>query len=382
LRIIIGGKIPAKVWFETAEDSALAQISNLCNLPFAFHHVAVMSDCHTGYGMPIGGVLATEGVIIPNCVGVDIGCGMCAAKTSLNDIDIETLKKIMGLIRERIPLGFNHHKNAQLWEGFHQSPNISIIQRELNSAKYQLATLGGGNHFIEIQKSKNGFIWLMLHSGSRNFGLKIAKTYYKKAKELCERWYSNISNKDLSFLPLDSIEANEYIQAMNYALEFAKQNRTIMMEVVKQSISDCIQGVTFESFIDVHHNYAILEHHFGKNVVIHRKGAIRAREGDIGIIPGSQGSKSYIVQGKGNLDSFTSASHGAGRKMGRNEARHTLNLKDEIKKLDEKGILHAIREIDDLDEASSAYKDIEEVMKQQEDLVKIIEELTPLAVIK
>jgi len=364
------------------EEGALIQARNLANLPFVFKWVAIMPDCHQGYGMPIGGVLATKRAIIPNAVGVDIGCGMCAIKTSLKSIEKESLKKIMGKIRRKIPMGFNHHKKRQLWSGFDEAPEVDIVTQELNSAEYQLGTLGGGNHFIEIQSGSDGYIWIMLHSGSRNFGLKIANEYHKKAKILCEKWFSELPNKDLSFLPTDTQEANEYINAMNYVLQFAKANRYHMIDVIKHSMAKVINNISFDKAIDVHHNYAVLEHHFGENVIVHRKGAISARKDQIGIIPGSQGTKSYIVSGKSNPESFMSCSHGAGRKMSRNQAKEELSLANEKDLLNQQNIIHSVRHKSDLDEAPGAYKDIQKVMQNQSDLINIVIELSPLGVIK
>ena len=317
-------RIPIKSWCEDIEDGAMEQIYDISNLPFAYHHIAVMPDCHQGYGMPIGGVMACNSVIVPNAVGVDIGCGMQAIQTNIESIDIELLKKIMGTIRESIPVGFNHHKESKEWMGFEEAPGITIIQRELQSEKYQLGTI-----------------------------------------------------------PIDSNLGKEYLGAMNYALRFARQNRFLMMERIKESFMKHISSdILFNKQIDIHHNYAAMENHFGKNVMIHRKGAVRMRESEIGIIPGSQGTASYIVKGKGNKDSFFSCSHGAGRCMGRKQAQRELDFDTEVKRLDDQGILHSIRGKDDLDEASGAYKDIEEVMEAQEDLVEILVKLTPLGVIK
>jgi len=382
MKVITTGKIPIKLWLDDIEDGALQQAINLANLPFAFKWIAIMPDSHQGYGMPIGGVMATKNVIVPNAVGVDIGCGMAAVSTSLTNIDVETLKLIMGQIRSTVPVGFNHHAEKLEWEGFNLAPNITIIQKELNAAHYQLGTLGGGNHFIEIQRGSDDLIWIMLHSGSRNFGLKIAHEYHEKAKKLCERWFSNIPEKDLSFLPTGTEEANEYFQAMSFALEFAKENRTRMMNAIKKAFISVVPETAFGNAIDIHHNYAATENHYGENVIVHRKGATLARAGHIGLIPGSQGTKSYVVIGKGNPESFMSCSHGAGRKMGRKQAQRELDLQTEKKRLDDQGIIHAIRNIADLDEAAGAYKDISIVMGNQSDLVDIAVELSPLAVIK
>lgn len=390
MKIINTEKIPVKMWLEEIEDGAVEQIKNLANLPFAFKHIAIMPDSHQGYGMPIGGVLATKDVIIPNAVGVDIGCGMCAVKTSLTELDTETLKKIMGEIRNVVPVGFNKHQEKQdinlmpVKDEVFRDTELPICYQEFSSALYSLGTLGGGNHFIEIQKGSDGHIWIMIHSGSRNLGLKIAEHYNKLAIKLNELWYSDSGvpkEWELAFLPLESEEGKSYIREMNYAIEFALANRKLMMDRcidIFKSITNCEN----DEMINIAHNYARLENHFGHNVMVHRKGATLADVNTIGIIPGSQGTKSYIVKGKGNIQSFKSCSHGAGRKMGRNQAQKNLNLEEEIKNLNDKGIIHAIRGVKDLDEAPGSYKDIDIVMKNQEDLVEVLVELTPLGVIK
>lgn len=377
--VITTEKIPIKLWLENIEDGALAQAKNLANLPFAFKWIAIMPDLHQGYGMPIGGVLATNSVIVPNAVGVDIGCGIVAVRTSLKDLDTETLKKIMGKTREAIPVGFTHQKEDQAWDGFNEAPDLPIIQRELNSSKKQLGTLGGGNHFIEIQKGDDGFVWLMIHSGSRNFGLKTADIYHKTAVKLCERWSSDLPDKELSFLPMETQEGQDYFKAMNYCLKFAQANRSSMMKRLSEIVTETT-GAKMEEEVNIHHNYAVMEHHFNKDVLVHRKGATKATEGLIGIIPGSMGTSSYIVEGLGNGESFKSCSHGAGRRMGRKEAIRTLNLQEEQKKMN--GILGAPESQAELEEAPGAYKDIDKVMANQKDLVKIKVKLKPLAVIK
>jgi tRNA-splicing ligase RtcB len=341
-----------------------------------------MPDAHQGYGMPIGAVLAARDVIVPNAVGVDIGCGMCAVRTSLPSLEQPALKKIMGSIRRTIPIGFDHHKEKQVWVGFDSAPDVKIIDTELHNAHYQLGTLGGGNHFIEIQKGSDGFVWIMVHSGSRNFGLKIARDYHQKAKHLCEKWRSDLPDADLAFLPMETKEAAEYFSAMNFACEFAKENRSRMVEAIKECFFADIPEINFDEAVSIHHNYAAIETHFKKSVIVHRKGATSARAGEIGLVPGSQGSKSYVVRGLGNAQSFMSCSHGAGRKMGRKQAQRDLDLATEKKLLDDQGIIHAIRGKSDLDEAAGAYKDIGEVMENQKDLVEIVVELSPLGVIK
>ena len=381
-KVITNERIPIKLWLDDIDDNALEQARNLAKLPFTYHHIAIMPDAHLGYGMPIGGVMATRGVIVPNAVGVDIGCGMCAVRSSLDHYDTDSLKKVMSIIRDNVPVGFNHHKEKQTWDGFARSPDIPIIMKELQSAQYQIGTLGGGNHFMEIQKGSDNRVWLMLHSGSRNFGLKIANHYNKKAVELCDKWFSNIPDKELAFLPVDTPEAIEYFEAMNYALAFALESRTRMMIQMMDAMRVAFSDVQFEEAINIHHNYAQYENHFGRNVIVHRKGATSARQGELGIIPGSQGTSSCIVKGKGNAESFNSCSHGAGRRMGRKQAQRELVLADEIKRLNDAGIIHGVRSVKELDEAPGAYKDIDVVMKNQFDLVDIIIALKPLAVIK
>ncbi len=381
-KVISTEQIPIKLWLEDIEDGALDQAKHLANLPFVFKHISLMPDTHQGYGMPIGGVMATKNVIIPNAVGVDIGCGMCAVKTSLIEIDTDTLKKIMSEIRKVIPVGFSHHKKRQ---SDILMPNIDnsyeIVSQQYESALKQIGTLGGGNHFIEMQKGSDGHIWIMIHSGSRNIGLKVANYYNKLAQELNERWHSSVNKKwELAFFPMDSEEGKAYFEEMNYCVDFALANRKLMMERLISIFFKFKKSIIFEEMINIAHNYAKMENHFGQNVIVHRKGATLATKDTIGIIPGSQGTKSYIVRGLGNTDSFSSCSHGAGRKMSRKQAINTLDLEEEKKKMG--NIIHGMRNKNDLDEASSAYKDIDVVMENQKDLVEILIELRPLAVIK
>ncbi len=386
-KVISTERIPIKLWLSDIEEGALQQAKNLANLPFSFNHIALMPDCHEGFGMPIGGVLATKEVIIPNAVGVDIGCGMCAVKTSLTDISKNNLKKLLDKIKTLVPVGFNHHKHKQDFSLMPSAANIitnGIVEKEFENARAQIGTLGGGNHFIEIQKGSDNHIWIMIHSGSRNMGLKVAEHYNKTAKQLNERWHSSIDKaKDLAFLPITTDEAQNYINEMQYCVDFAFANRKLMMNQVEHAMAEQFQKEYKQlDFVNIAHNYARYENHFNSELIIHRKGATSALEGEIGIIPGSQGTKSYIVRGKGNIQSFKSCSHGAGRKMGRKQAQRTLNLNEEISNLDKKGIIHAIHSTKDLDEAPGAYKNIDVVMENQNDLVEIVIELSPLAVIK
>ncbi|GAP40776.1 RNA-splicing ligase RtcB, repairs tRNA damage [Flexilinea flocculi] len=377
MKILSTERIPIKFWLDDIDGEVLKQARNLANLQYAYKHIAIMPDAHVGYGMPIGGVMATREVIVPNAVGVDIGCGMTAVKSDIREIPETDLRRLVIEFKNVIPLGFTHHKEKQSWEGFQRAPDIEIIQKELDNAKYQLGTLGGGNHFIEIQQGDDGFIWIMIHSGSRNFGLKTATDFHQKAVKFCEKYHQDIPDRDLSFLPLDSKEGMNYFTAMNYALEFSRANRKLMMERIIQIIG---KSHFPEEMIHVQHNYASKEIHFGREVIVHRKGAIKAAAGMTGIIPGSMGTRSYITEGLGNAESFLSSSHGAGRRLGRREAIRHLNLDEEQKKMG--GIIGKPQKQSELEEAPGAYKPIDVVMANQTDLVRILTTLQPLANIK
>ncbi len=389
-KIIKSERIPIKLWVDEVEEGALKQVKNLANLPFSFHHIAIMPDCHEGYGMPIGGVLATVGTIIPNAVGVDIGCGMCAIRTSMHDIGTQELKEIIAKIKQTVPLGFSHHKQPQdpaLMPPGYDVDQLPVVSREYRSALYQLGTLGGGNHFIELQKGSDGHLWIMIHSGSRNIGKQVADHYNKLAGHLNEKWGSpQYKTMQLAYLPSDTDNGQRYLTEMNYCIDFALANRKLMMDTVCHIVNE-VTGCSFIKFaehamINIAHNFAALETHFGKEVYIHRKGATRASSRQLGIIPGSQGAQSYIVRGKGCSESYESCSHGAGRLMGRKEAIRRLDLKTEIKRLEDKGIIHSLHRSDDLEEAASAYKDIQMVIQNQLDLIEVEVELQPLAVVK
>ena len=380
---------PVKVWAKYVDPHAWKEIDNLSRLPFIYHHLAFMPDVHGGMGMPIGGVLASKKVVVPNAVGVDIGCGMCAVKTNLkaDDISRDVIRKeIMSGIRARIPLGMDHHTELQdeaLMPQGHDIDKLHVVSRQYVSARRQVGTLGGGNHFIELQKDDDGFLWIMLHSGSRNLGKQVGDYYNKLAKELNAMYHTAVDPAwQMHFLPLGSKEFTAYWKEMSYCVDFALCNRQLMMDRIQEIIADAIPNVEFAPMINIAHNYAAWEHHYGEDVIVHRKGAVRARAGEIGIIPGSQGTSSYIVEGLGCPESFMSSSHGAGRLMSRTEAIKTLSLQKEIEMLDSKGIIHGIRSQNHLDEAASAYKNIDEVMANQQDLVRILTRLSPIAVVK
>jgi tRNA-splicing ligase RtcB len=378
-----------KMWAEDLDGYAMNEVQNIASLPFIFKHIALMPDVHAGKGMPIGCVLATKNVVIPNAVGVDIGCGMCAVKS---DIKMEQLppeilrKQIMRGIRKRIPLGRERHKKAQdesLMPQFENIGDLTVVQRRYESALKQIGTLGGGNHFIELQRDTEDNLWVMIHSGSRNLGNEVCNYYDEKAKKFNALFHSKVSaDMNLAFLPMQMDVAKQYWAEMEYCVAFAHANRNLMIQRIQEVIRDSFPDVSFEPTINIAHNYAAWENHFEENVIVHRKGAVHAGLDEIGIIPGSQGTKSYIVRGLGNVDSFCSSSHGAGRALSRTEACNTLSLEEEKAHLDSLGIVHAVRYQQDLDEATGAYKDIHVVMKNQEDLVQATVELSPIAVIK
>lgn len=382
--------VPIKIWSDSIETGALEQACNLANLPFVHKHIALMPDVHQGYGMPIGGVMATNGVVVPNAVGKDIGCGMLAMKTNLNlgDVDRELMEKIVHEIKRRIPVGMRHHKKPKhkdLLETIehHRMHELPVVCDQYEKLAFQLGTLGGGNHFIEIQKGSDGFIWFMIHSGSRNLGSRVADHYDKIAKDLNSKWHSSVPKEhQLAFLPLSTIEGKRYMAEMRFCVDFALANRKAMMQEIMGAFKQFLPDVGFSFPINIAHNYAAMEHHFGSNVVVHRKGATKATINEVGIIPGSQGTKSYIVKGLGNPESFMSCSHGAGRVLDRKAAQRELDLEKEQKILDDQGIIHSVKNRKNLEEAAGAYKPIDVVMKNQEDLVSILTELQPLAVIK
>lgn len=400
------GNKPIKVWLESKdeiEDACMEQAINLSNLPFAFRHIVLLPDCHMGYGMPIGGVLAAEGHIIPNAVGNDIGCGIAFVHTNvparlLNEIQTGNgtlAERIVGDIMRTIPTGFNHQKKPQkstVLDEFEppSSPRMAALEKEIERAYHQLGTLGGGNHFIELQTDDEGKLGIMVHSGSRNIGLQICRAFNKEAQKINAKESSPVPRQwQLAHLATDSPEGKAYIKWMNMALGFARENRHLMMERVQAIVFDNlakyagIGDVQLALDINAHHNYAARENHFGKDVWVHRKGAIRARQGEHGIIPGAMGSYSYIVKGKGNPESFHSCSHGAGRVMSRNEAIKQFDVQEVVEDLKARNVTLGKRKRSDVAEESRwAYKDISEVINQQLDLMEPVLRLRTVAVVK
>lgn len=392
------GHVVVKSWCDELDEGTLEQVTNLAKHPEVCFPIALMPDAHQGYGMPIGGVIATKNSLIPYAVGMDIGCGMIAIGTDLHVRDLErhTLAHIIDDINATIPMGFNQHEQKQEWDGFdfNEVPVDMLSLHNLpwnrddmtiEKARLQLGTLGGGNHFIELQKDKKGYLWVMLHSGSRKLGHTICTYYHKRAKMHCERWHSRCV-PDLSFLPFGERDARDYYESLMFAQDYAQANREHMMRTVLDILEDNVGSVpVYSNRVNIHHNFARQENHFGENVWVHRKGATQAQAGQMGIIPGSMGTKSYIVRGKGNAQSFESCSHGAGRRMGRKEFCRTHDL-DAVNKSVEHVVFGGWKTDrkgkTDYSEAPEAYKDIDTVMAAQEDLVEILYELRPLAVTK
>ena len=389
--------IPVKTWipWEDIEAGAQKQLMHLTLLPFAMDHIAVMPDIHQGYGMPIGTIMKTRDVVVPNAVGVDIGCGMICVKTNvpLTQVTTGALREVLGGtpdnhggIRTRIPTGFNHHKDKvdeSLLPYFEGGP---ICFKEKEKALRQLGTLGGGNHFIELQAGSDGFLYFMVHSGSRNLGFTVANHYANMAKMMNDPDVTGIPHEwQLDPLSLYDSEGILYMEEMSYCMIFAQSSRAHMAGVCMEEIQKVFLGASTLMSVDTPHNYAVpvgVWEGDGHPPIIHRKGAIFAGKGAIAAIPGSQGTCSYLVEGLGNEDSFLSASHGAGRKMSRARARRELILANEQLVMAEIGALHTLRGKSDLDEAPGAYKDISVVMSRQEDLVTPTVTLKPLASIK
>ena len=386
MKVIETQTVPIKLWAENTEEGCLEQARNLASLPFVKEWVALMPDAHQGYGMPIGGVIATDRVVIPNAVGVDIGCGMKARKTNLTELDKETLKKILNQIQRDVPTGFSHHGKDQEMssELLSRVQEMSFDNEELRGMYRdmgeQMGTLGGGNHFIEIQRGDDGHIWIMLHSGSRGIGKKTCDYYNKIAEELNTQWYSQ-GAEELAFLPLDIPQGQEYLVAMRIAMQFAEENRLMMLERVTAAIAKFVPNMEVEEAIDTHHNYASMEHHFGKDYLVHRKGAVPPIRKII--IPGSMGTFSYIGEGLENPQSFCSCAHGAGRRMGRKEAMRQFTAQSVLEEMKQKDIeLFKVKKEDVAEECSASYKDIDVVMENQKDLVRPLVKLRPLGVVK
>lgn len=400
-------KIPVKVWLETEKEleaSCREQALHLANLPFLAGPVCLMPDTHAGMGMPIGGVIASEDVIIPNAVGVDIGCGMAYTETGIRADDLRQImtgsgnlvQAIIGDIMRNVPVGFAHHKQPmpsyvldRALDEMDKYEKDGELLGQLDAGYFQIGTLGGGNHFIELQENDEGFLSVMIHSGSRHFGKSVCDYFHQKARALNQRWYSQVPDSyRLAFLPVDSPEGQQYLNWMQLSMDFAAENREKMMLAVKAILEKWIGKYTefslnFSNDINCHHNYAALENHKGKNLWVHRKGAVEAQNGQLAVIPGAMGSYSYVVMGLGNEESFCSSSHSAGRRYSRKGAMEAFTCEEVILDLERQGVVLGKKgKADVAEESRFAYKDIEIVMENQKDLVIPVKRLKTIGVVK
>ena len=401
--IIPGGKLPIKAWTRGVqlEDAAKQQLVNLSNMPFIHKHIAVMPDCHWGMGATVGSVIATKGAIIPAAVGVDIGCGMAAQRTSLMASDLpDNLHALRSAIEARIPHGRTNNGAAGdrgAW-GEVSSENMVQLASHMESLKFivqkhkkleraalrfpvHAGTLGTGNHFVEICLDTEQRVWIMLHSGSRGIGNAIGSYFIEKAKEDMQRWFINLPDKDLAYIPEGSAYFNDYFEAVSWAQGFAKINRKLMMDAAVKALYEAVPKnfICDSEAVNCHHNYVSQERHYGEDVLVTRKGAVDAHAGVMGIIPGSMGAKSFIVRGKGNREAFCSCSHGAGRSMSRTEAKKRFTLADHA--LATAGV-ECRKDEDVIDETPAAYKDIDAVMAAQADLVEVVHTLKQIVCVK
>jgi tRNA-splicing ligase RtcB (3'-phosphate/5'-hydroxy nucleic acid ligase) len=388
--LIKGDRVPIRLWAPPGEvdTNAMRQLKAVSGLPWVAHHVAVMPDVHLGHGATVGSVIAMRGAVCPAAVGVDIGCGMAAVRTSATARDLPgDLRKLRRRIEEDVPLGREHHSDP-VWTSSELKPRgDSLFARfgELDScvanlrerASGQLGTLGGGNHFIEVCLDTEQHVWLMLHSGSRNVGAKLAEHHMEVAMHLSHN--QALVDRELAAFLAGTPKFAAYRHDLFWAQEYAALNRDVMLERVQAVLREFLRKVEFDAPISCHHNYVSEEHHFGEDLLVTRKGAIRAREGELGIIPGSMGAKSFIVRGKGNADSFESASHGAGRRMSRTQARKAFKRSDLERQT---AGVECRKDSGVIDEAPKAYKNIERVMEQQSDLVEIVAELKQVVCVK
>ncbi len=382
---------PVKIWASDLEASAEAQVRNVASLPFIHSHVAVMPDAHAGRGSTIGTVIATEGAILPAAVGVDIGCGMCAVQLPLRADQLGDLTKLRHSIERSVPTGRDGNReisdrSAEAFTALGLPPSIPQENRLVRNAAHQFGSLGGGNHFIEICRDTDQAVWVLLHSGSRNIGKELAERHIDKAKGLMAERLSSLPDPDLAYFSEDMPEFQAYIADLLWGQQYAKGNRNEMILRVVKDVSHhvhkdarLLQQMSEFFRVDCHHNYCQREEHFGREVWVTRKGAVSAREGEYGIVPGSMGARSFIIRGKGNPESFHSCAHGAGRRMSRTQARR------EFKEADLAAQTEGVECRKDravLDEVPRAYKDIDQVMRDQEDLVEVVVQLKQLICVK
>jgi tRNA-splicing ligase RtcB len=394
--------VPIKAWTVGVplEDGAVKQLQNIASLPFIHKWVAAMPDAHQGMGATVGSVIATSGAVIPAAVGVDIGCGMMAARTSLRAVDLpEDLKAIRARVEAKVPHGRTHNGgpgDRGAWK--HVPPAVAEAWKALatryaaitgkhprvdrGATAEHLGTLGTGNHFIELCLDEEDRVWIMLHSGSRGVGNRIGSHFIELAKKEMERWFIRLPDADLAYLAEGTEHFADYVQAVSWAQDFAMKNRELMMAAIVEALRDSPELPAFDARVEAvncHHNYVERERHYGKDVLVTRKGAVRAEVGDLGIIPGSMGARSYIVRGRGNPESFCSSSHGAGRVMSRAEAKRRFTVEDHVKAT---AGIECRKDADVIDETPAAYKPIEDVMAAQRDLVEIVHTLRQVVCVK
>ncbi len=400
--VIPTAHVPIKAWVDgvTMEPEAIAQLQRVAALPFVHKWVAAMPDVHAGIGATVGSVVATRGAVIPAAVGVDIGCGMIAARTSLRAHDLpDTLRGLRDAIEGAVPHGRTAHGGsgdrgawgelpdpvAAAWDTMRPGYGAIVAKHpklDRGSHVTHLGTLGTGNHFIEACLDEEERVWLMLHSGSRGVGNRIGSYFIERAKGEMRRWFVNLPDEDLAYLPEGSTLFDDYIEAVGWAQDYAATNRTLMMRAVVEALRSSGLLPPFEAGVEAvncHHNYVSREKHYGADVLVTRKGAVRAREGDLGIIPGSMGARSYIVRGLGHDESFHSCSHGAGRAMSRTAARKRFTLADHA--LATAGV-ECRKDAEVIDETPAAYKDIDAVMAAQADLVEVVHTLKQVLCVK
>jgi tRNA-splicing ligase RtcB len=386
------GLVPVKVYTGEVEPSARLQLVNISKLSIVHHHVAAMPDVHLGIGATVGSVIPTKQAIIPAAVGVDIGCGMMAARLSLtgNDFSERELKKLFGQIARDVPVGFGQHDDARtdavkpfkrgLKGILEKHPGIEKRKGKKSSWAHQMGSLGGGNHFIEVCLDESNRVWAMLHSGSRGIGNAIGTYFIELAKKDAERNNVALPDRDLAYFPEGAQHFDDYVQAVGWAQDYARANREEMMDLVLEAMRRHLPAFEVTgAAVNCHHNYVERETHYGEQVWLTRKGAIRARAGELGIIPGSMGARSYIVRGRGAAESFHSCAHGAGRKMSRNHARKLFSVEELIEQT--KGVV-CRKDQGVLDEIPGAYKDIDEVMAHQTDLVEVVHTLKQVLCVK
>ncbi|HTG73511.1 MAG TPA: RtcB family protein [Terriglobia bacterium] len=395
--------VPIRAWTRGVllDPEAEKQLRNVAQMPFVFRWVAAMPDVHWGIGATIGSVIPTKGAIIPAAVGVDIGCGMMALQTTLNARDLpDNLRNVRDAIEKAVPHGRTNHgakgdrgawhdipeASASVWASSLKPVYDSIREKhrslDRGSDVNHLGTLGTGNHFIEVCLDESDNVWVMLHSGSRGVGNRIGTYFIELAKRDMQRFYVNLPDKDLAYFPEHTPHFDDYVEAVSWAQDFARWNRQLMMDAILGALRDSGEVPAFETAAEVincHHNYVAREKHYGENVLVTRKGAVRARQGDMGIIPGSMGARSYIVRGKGNPESFNSCSHGAGRAMSRHEAKRRFTVEDHIRMTE--GV-ECRKDRDVIDETPAAYKSIDAVMAAQSDLVEIVHTLKQVVCVK